>query len=130
MTERPPVEPRRLAEETRKDRRRQWYVGIGAVIALLSLIGCVLLTFQVHRDQVAIKTEQTAVNTKDAQIVKLLEQHSATFQRQAKTDAQTKVFLQDLGILATYLIESNEAVCVASHAACPTLPPIPKIPGT
>jgi hypothetical protein len=109
--------------ETRKERRRQYYVGIGCVIALFSLLGNFFLSGLVHSDQVDLQA-------KDAQIVTLLKQHSVTFAQQQKTAKQTTVFLQDLGILATYLTESNEAVCAATHAACPVLPAIPKIPSS
>lgn len=109
--------------ETSKDRRRQWYVGIGIVIGLAALVGCLVLGALVHSDQ------QT-INSKDTEIVSLLKQHSATFAQQKKQVAQTNVFLKDLGILATYLIESNEAVCAKTGAACPALPAIPKIPSS
>ena len=107
--------------ETRKERRRQYYVGVGCVIALFSLLGNFFLTGLVRQDQ------QT-INSKDTEVVTLLKQHSATFAAQKKQAAQTNVFLGDLGILATYLIESNEAMCKATGAACPPLPTIPKIP--
>ena len=115
MTEAPP--------ETAKDRRRQWYVFFGLCVGLCALIGCLVLGALVHSDQ------QT-INSKDTEIVSLLKQHSATFAAQKKQTAQTNVFLKDLGLLATYLIESNEAVCAKTGAACPALPTIPKIPNS
>lgn len=120
--------------ETRKERRWQRTVGIGAVVALFSLFGNFIQTAWYHHDEAQL---QMSVSNKDAQIVHLLQQHSVTFKQQAKTAvaakktaAQTNVFLSDLGLLATYLIQSNEAVCAKTGANCPVLPTIPKIPSS
>ncbi len=101
-------------DETRKERRWQWMVGTGAVIFMFSVAGNVALSFQSIANQ--------------RQIGHLLSDHTATRAQQQKQAQQGRVFLKDLGLFATYVIKSDEAICAAIHTQCPPVPKFTEIP--
>ncbi len=115
-------EPKIPSPETAKERRWQWYVGIGAVVLLVSALGNVFLNFQIRADQ------QT-IGNKDQQIVTLLHERTATKAQQAKQTQQGVVFLKDLDIFGEFVFKTDAALCAVTHATCPPIPtfqPIPK----
>lgn len=115
--------------ETRRDRRLQRIVGLGAVIALFSLVGNVVLTYNSiernDRNHAVTATLQQTIIAKDKETITLLKEHSVTFAQQKKQAAAAAAYDQDVKILAAELVGQNAAICAATLAACPQLPPLP-----
>lgn len=102
--------------ETARERRNQWYVGAVAVIALLSLIGNVFLTFDNIRTDNA---SRNALTQRDDRIIQLEQQHSADIQN----ESQLLQGLQNLdnGVIIPYvknLDDALNAICAKSGAGC------------
>ncbi len=121
--------------ETAKDRRRQWYLGIATVVALLSIMGNVALGATNYRNQQAynaatanrqheilgligaVRTEQAHQAARDKEILTLQKEVATVIDGLPAADTY-------LGALARGLEAQIQAVCQAVSArGCPPLTP-------
>lgn len=98
--------------ESARERRWQWTVGVGCVIALFSLGGNILLSI-------------TNI-TKDQQIVNLLNQHSDSYTQQAQQAQRQAAYDKDVLLFAETIEGELAALCSGTHSTCP---PLPRLPG-
>jgi hypothetical protein len=88
--------------ESRKDRRRQFYVGIAAIIALFSLIGNVAQTTIYHHTSTQL---QHTIIAKDDEIVPLLHQHSTALNNEVALEQQVAKVIDGLSAADATLAE-------------------------
>ena len=106
--------------ETAKDRRRQWFVGIVAVVALLAILGNVVLGAALIKITDDDHTSQLA---QQQHIVRLEQQHGADIQNSAQLLKNIKAADKVLAKFAISLINTENAICAKVGCGTP-IPPL------
>ena len=123
--------------ETAKDRRRQWFVGVMAVVALTAILGCVAFVALLIHTQNA---DHTASSKQSTKIINLEKQHGADIlnesqllQNIGKADTELNQVGVDLFLDAAAACANTVSIANQLHLTvtpCPTISPLPKLPAT